>query len=305
MKMATDAGVEVISVASADVGRTSEADVPVRLTIVPWGDVESERGNFVVDEEAAGLVIEAFRRHKTDVPIDYEHQTLGGSWASPNGQAPAAGWITDLEIVDGEGIVASVTWTPMARVQLSERQYRYLSPVAIVRKADRKLMALHSVALTNKPAIVGMKPIVNQVRVGIEDPIDALRTQLGMDESVDADEVVLAASARIQELDDRERLIRAEQRVGEAVRGGRLSSAQRSWATRLILKDESLFDDWLASAPVVVSLGKTAPPERSEGASSAMVHRARSEFRSHPELAALTSEDAYVADALRVGMGAD
>lgn len=300
-----DAGVDVVSVASAAVGRTSESEVPDRLMIVPWGEVESERGNFVVDGESAGLVVDAFRKHQTDVPIDYEHQTLGGSFSSPNGQAPAAGWITDLEVVEGAGIVAQVNWTPMARGQLADRQYRYLSPVAIVRKSDRKLVALHSVALTNKPAIVGMAPIVNQVRVGLDDPIDALREQLGLDEDVDADEIVLAASARIRELDDRERLHRAEHRVGEAVRGGRLSSAQRSWATRLILKDETLFDDWLASAPSLVPLGRTTPPDRSEDGAGAVVHRARSEFRSHPELAALTSEDAYVADAVRVGMGVD
>jgi phage I-like protein len=33
--------------------------------------------------------------------------------------------------------------------------------VAIIRKTDRKLVAIHSAALTNKPAIVGMQPIAD------------------------------------------------------------------------------------------------------------------------------------------------
>jgi hypothetical protein len=67
-----------------------EPEVPERILITPWGEVESSAGSFVVDEEAAKETIAAFERHGTDLPVDYEHQTLGGTYSSPSGQAPAA-----------------------------------------------------------------------------------------------------------------------------------------------------------------------------------------------------------------------
>jgi len=138
--------------------------VPSEVLIAPWGRVESANGTFVVDDESGRLVVAAFERQGCDLPIDYEHQTLGGSYASPTGQAPAAGWIKRLEVRPGVGLVAHVQWTDPAREQLGARQYRYLSPVAIVRRSDRKLIELHSAALTNKPAIAGMQPLVNRRR---------------------------------------------------------------------------------------------------------------------------------------------
>ena len=146
---------------------------PRSVLIAPWGEVRSASGTFVVDDESTRLVIEAFAAQGTDIPIDYEHQSLGGAFASPSGQAPAAGWIRGLRAVrpeeagDGEaGLFADVEWTPPAREKLAAREYRYLSPVVLVRKSDRRVVALHSAALTNKPAIVGARPIVN--RSGIE-----------------------------------------------------------------------------------------------------------------------------------------
>jgi phage I-like protein len=56
------------------------------------------------------------------------------------------------------GLLAEIEWTDQAKQRLADKEYRYLSPVAIIRKTDRKLVAIHSAALTNKPAIVGMQP---------------------------------------------------------------------------------------------------------------------------------------------------
>lgn len=150
-----------------------ETDAPARVLVAPWGEVRSTVGAFVLDEEAAARTIASFAAHGTDVPVDYEHQTLGGSFSAPNGQAPAAGWIKALIAVppaqagragmpEQPGLWAEVVWTEQARAQLRNRQYRYLSPVALVRREDGRMIGLHSVALTNKPAIVGMRPLVNR-----------------------------------------------------------------------------------------------------------------------------------------------
>ena len=48
---------------------------------------------------------------------------------------------------------------------MQNREYWYISPVVMVRKKDNKASQIHSVALTNTPAINGMIPIVNSIKL--------------------------------------------------------------------------------------------------------------------------------------------
>jgi len=290
----------------------SDAAVPTRILLVPWGWVDSSNGRFLVDEEGARLAIEAFEAHGTDLPIDYEHQSLGGRYTSPTGQAPAAGWIKRLEAVPGQGLFATVEWTQPATEQLAAKQYRFLSPVAIVRRADRKLVGLHSAALTNKPAIVGMQPIVNrredapavaQATGGTDamrQAADKLSKQLGLEPGWAMEQLLLAASERIEELGDRIARREAEDRVAMAMKAGKLTEHQRPWAVELAMRDPAAFEAWEQTAPVVVPPGLTEPPEGpGDGARAAIIAKARAEYRQHPALQLLTSEQAFVEDALR------
>ncbi|MDO8632590.1 MAG: phage protease, partial [Phycisphaerales bacterium] len=241
--------------------------VPARILLAPWGLVESTSGEFVVDEESATLTVQAFDEHATDLPIDYEHQTLGGQFASPSGQAPAAGWIKRLVAEPGVGLLADIEWTDQARKMLTAKEYRYLSPVAVVRKSDRKLVAIHSAALTNKPAIVGMQPIVNHHGVpqvdthsDEDESLCVLRTELRLPAEADSEEVLATAGRRLVELREVVNARRAEERIVEAMRVGKLVAAQRPWAEALIARDESLFEEWIATAPVIVRPGATVAP---------------------------------------------
>ena len=129
--------------------------VPTEIKILPLGRVHSQKGDFNVDDESFELIRKQFKDRKLDLVIDYEHQTLSDV------QAPAGGWIKDL--YKGEdAIIAKVEWTPKAAEYLKNKEYRYLSPVVLVRKRDQKATAIHSVALTNTPAIDGMFALVFQ-----------------------------------------------------------------------------------------------------------------------------------------------
>lgn len=130
--------------------------VPDTIRLIPKGHVQSQKGDFVVDDESFELIQRRFKGRKLDLVIDYEHQTL------EDVQAPAAGWITEL-LNAPDAILAKVKWTPKGTEYLKNREYRYLSPVIITRKNDKKVIALHSAALTNTPAIDGMFPIVNSL----------------------------------------------------------------------------------------------------------------------------------------------
>jgi hypothetical protein len=91
------------------------------------------------------------------------------------------------------------------------------------------------------------------------------------------------------------------QLVESAMRAGKLTGNLREWAMTLAMKDRAAFEEWMRSAPVVVMLGRTESPESGGKASnqSAVIASARRSFQAEPALALLTSEDAWVADALR------
>ena len=130
--------------------------VPTEIRILPLGQVHSTHGDFLVDDESFRLINSQFLGRKLDLVIDYEHQTL------KDVQAPAGGWIKALK-KGSDAILAEVEWTPAAQKYLKNKEYRYLSPVVMVRNKDKRAVMLHSVALTNTPAIDGMFPIVNSI----------------------------------------------------------------------------------------------------------------------------------------------
>lgn len=301
-QMVVNEGGEALALHSATLGGET---VPQRILLAPWGNVESSNGSFVVDEESARLAVQAFEEHGTDLPIDYEHQTLGGVYASPSGQAPAAGWIKRIFAESGVGLLAEIEWTDHARQQLADKEYRYLSPVAIVRKTDRKLVAIHSAALTNKPAIVGMQPIVNRADAAdnaANEPLTVLWNELELPSDTATEDVLVVASRRLVDLQRDIERRHVEERIREAMRSGKLVEAQRTWAEALVAREEDLFEEWFRTAPVVVKPGMSTPPQTTDGVERrhhAAASRARAEFRMNRVLSGLTTEEAYVADAVR------
>lgn len=176
--------------------------VPEEVKILPLGYVNSQKGDFYVDDESVELIQKQFKNRRLDLPIDYEHQTL------MDVQAPAAGWIRDVYKGD-DAVIAKVSWTERAREYLKNREYRYLSPVVITRKSDRKVLDLHSAALTNTPAIDGMFAIVNSMDLSdMEDDFDdkedeekmdlkKLAALLGLPEGATEDDVEKAITAAV------------------------------------------------------------------------------------------------------------
>lgn len=182
--------------------------VPTEIKILPLGRVHSQKGDFTVDDESFELIRKQFKDRKLDLVIDYEHQTLADV------QAPAGGWIKDL--CKGEdAIIARVEWTARAAEYLKNKEYRYLSPVVLVRKRDQKATAIHSAALTNTPAIDGMFALVNSLGLDAEDiseggnimDLKELAKALGLPETATEEEIRKAvedaakAADKLKELD--------------------------------------------------------------------------------------------------------
>ena len=132
--------------------------------------------------------------------------------------------------------------------------------------------------------------------------LEKLRKQLDLEQQDGARQVLVAASRRIAELEQRQEHNSAEERVAAAMAAGKLTEAQHEWAMGLALKDAESFEAWASSAPVVISLGRTTGPDAAEGVdrcAQVIAAKARSEYRADSLLQALSSEEAYVALAQR------
>ncbi len=165
-----------------------DGQAPEWICLIPAGAVQSTKGDFVCDAKAMATVIAAFSGLGREMVVDYEHQTLTGE------EAPAAGWLDQLEARE-DGLFGHVAWMDRGRGYVASREYRYLSPVIWVRESDRRGIELHSVALTNDPAIKNMRPLVNSRRAATEDEEMDLKkaaAALGLKEDASEAEVLAA-----------------------------------------------------------------------------------------------------------------
>ena len=120
------------------------------IKILPLGEVKTTKGNFYVDEQSVNAMKEYFKKRGLDIVVDYEHQSLSDK------KALAGGWIKDFYIKDN-CVVAKVEFTDIAKQEIENKQYKYLSPTLFLKNG--KPIRLHSVALTNTPAIDNMYPL--------------------------------------------------------------------------------------------------------------------------------------------------
>lgn len=162
------------------------------IQLLPFGKVESKNGVFTVDAASIEAVVAAFAREQNDLVVDYEHQTLKGV------TAPAAGWIKELIDKGERGLWAKVEWTAQAAQYIKNKEYRYLSPVVLLK--SRKVVALHSAALTNTPAIDGMQPLANKLgeEYEVNEFMQRLAKLLGLAETAGEEEIAAAVEKAVQ-----------------------------------------------------------------------------------------------------------
>lgn len=70
-------------------GEVDVGGAPEVISVLPFGHVVSQKGEFDVDEESLAAMKEQIAQRGVDLVVDYEHQTLTGE------RAPAAGWVKE------------------------------------------------------------------------------------------------------------------------------------------------------------------------------------------------------------------
>ncbi len=128
-------------------------------------------------------ILTAFQQRGRPMVIDWEHAS---EHRAPHGlDAPAAGWIDRMEVRAGAIWGHVQEWTARARQQLTERAYRFLSPVFQFEKVSGRIVNITSAALTNTPnlTLVALNR-ADHGMVALTDIEREVALQMGLDEAV-------------------------------------------------------------------------------------------------------------------------
>ncbi|MDO9625147.1 MAG: phage protease [Pseudomonas sp.] len=171
------------------------ADVPDWVEVLPPGPSVVGRDGRTWSYDAAEVLANTQAHVKgAELPFDYLHAT---ELKAPQGdEAPAAGWAREYRINAQGGIDARAEWTQKARNAISEREYRYLSPVFLYDDSGR-IHRFSSFGLVNKPNLV-IKALNAEQTPTLENiPMlaAAIRAALGLPENATEEQAVAAIQA--------------------------------------------------------------------------------------------------------------
>ena len=193
-------------------------NLPCEFLLLRYGkndySKENRTGCFEFSEADADLVIRDFAARGRDLVIDYEHQSLTG------GKAPAAGWIDRLAKC-ADGLLAHVKyWTDEAARLLVSGEYRYFSPTLYFSRSGKNVSAVHSVALTNHPALHNIPALA-------ADDLAADEGEAGAEQTDVSGDALLSGLLQMMDLPEPDG---SAEDAAEAVRAGiaRLTDLERS-----------------------------------------------------------------------------
>ncbi|MFQ3664679.1 MAG: phage protease [Sphingomonadaceae bacterium] len=184
--------------AASAVTLTAEGQPVKRVQLLPIGAIRLRdgRGPYRLQKDEAAAVIAATkaRAGRTDIMVDYDHQSFFGAKDGVGGQAPAAGWISPASLsVEPDGIWAEVQWTAAAAQKLAAREYRYLSPLFTYDSFTGRVLSILNAGLTNTPAIEELAAVATTQETIMD--WSAILAALGLPEGATQEDVLAAIAA--------------------------------------------------------------------------------------------------------------
>jgi phage I-like protein len=203
----------------------ADGDAPEWVHLLPLGPQIAGRDGRVWNMPDPEAVVAATAARELPAPIDYMHASEHRREDGSGTEAPAAAWITGLEVVrQGEerapGIWGRVEWTPRGRQAVKDREYRFLSPAFLFRKSDGAAVErLTSAGLVHKPNLILTALNVRGEETAMNpDERKALCRKLGLPEDASVDAIM----GRVTELDAAHKALNAR---GEVVPKAELETA--------------------------------------------------------------------------------
>ncbi|MDQ0454709.1 phage protease [Rhizobium paknamense] len=167
------------------------------IMLLPIGSFSGRdgRGPYSVDGMdgmQAVIAATAQRAGSADLVVDYDHQTQFAAVPGVGGQAPAAGWIKQLQ-ARADGLYGLVEWTAKAAQSIRAEEYRYISPVYQHDKSGR-VLRLISAGLTNVPNL-DLAAVAASAQPNQEHDMKAIAAALGLSEDADENAILTAINS--------------------------------------------------------------------------------------------------------------
>lgn len=266
----------------------------IELCVALIGNWESR--DMKVTNKELQQMLDTFVEEGTDLLFDVDHKCLGSFLAE--GTSRAAGWGKAMRIDEGK-LYVEMEPTPYGKGLIDNGEYRYLSPVYQLQRADRvtgkliKTWRLHSVALTNTPFLTELPAIKNSENGGT--PMDELLKLLGAtDEDGAIAKVKELSAAKITAEKDLAKANEAlgaantklnTQEVDMAIANKKLLPADKELALELINSDRKLYDKFINSRPTVdLTTEETVTTSAADGAANLDNVKSFRELLSDPAL---------------------
>ena len=288
------------------------------VKLAGWGRTESTNGDFIIDDEGVREILRTFSERAESLPVDVEHESLADRKPA-TGSRGAVGWLEKLWGSEAEkGLFALVRWSDTGKALIRSDAFRYLSPVFVIRKDDRKVVAVHSAAITTLPAIGKMDRLAASQNANTETTAMAdenaaiaasVRERLGLPATANRDAVLLAmtvvgaddkAATELAAMKQAESQRTATAMVQLYIGAGKLNPNDKpavEAATRLAMSDPGILEVIFKNMTVECPPGRTNPPTSRQ----MTIIRAEREFKGNPAHARSTSLQAFVANSLREG----
>ena len=144
LKDTIDNGESVVQI--AEIGRVMGSDVD-------GNPVEQE-----LDEESLKKLADKLNASGREILVDRDHAS---SKPGLDRDTSAQGWASEFEVREGQGLFGKVKWSDIGKKLVENRVFRWLSPVFKL-GSDKKPVDMQAIALTNTPAQILLKPVLNQ-----------------------------------------------------------------------------------------------------------------------------------------------
>lgn len=176
-----------------------EGKVPERIQLIPGGkNIAGVDGRKWTLHDAAELC-RRMNAKGSAFPVDVNHST---DLAAPSGNpSPAVGWFKNLSVEKDGSVWADVEWNSRGQEALSNREYRFISPV-FYSDGKKEITEILRAALTNTPNL--SNPAINSQmpdEPAKENTMDKeLCAALGLPETATKEDVLAAISAQKAQL---------------------------------------------------------------------------------------------------------
>jgi len=161
--------------------------VPEWIHLVPAGRIETfdGRGPYEISDPQA--VIDASFAARGEIEIDVNHATFLA--AKQGGEAPARGWITEMQARE-DGIWGKVRWTKEGARLVADQEYRRISPVlGLPDEGSNQVISIRNASLVNRQNLRGLTALNHEEEERMPF-LKKLAAKLGLGEDATEDQIM-------------------------------------------------------------------------------------------------------------------